>query len=925
MTDREPHELPSAYAPAEVEARRYEHWEKAGYFTPEAQENPGAPSFAIVLPPPNVTGSLHIGHALDHTLSDTIVRRRRMQGYRTLWLPGMDHAGIATQNVVERELAKDGLSRHDLGREAFVARVWQWKTEYGGRILGQMRRLGDSVDWSRERFTMDEGLSRAVQTIFKRLFDDELIYRAERIINWCPRCLTALSDIEVDHPDDEGELVSIRYGDGENSIVVATTRAETMLGDTAVAVHPDDERYRHLVGTVVELPLTGRAIPIVADAHVDPAFGTGAVKVTPAHDPNDFEIGRRHDLPGVPIMDERGVITAAGPFQGLDRFEARPAIVAALREAGRVVKEVRPYVHAVGHCSRCGTTVEPRQSLQWFVRVAPLAKAAGDAVRDGRVALSPTEMNARYFGWVDDMHDWCISRQLWWGHRIPVWYSPDGEARCVGPNETPPPGWTQDPDVLDTWFSSALWPFSTLGWPDDTPDLRAFYPTSVLVTGYDILFFWVVRMMMFGLYANRGKAPQDAVPFRNVVLHGLVRDQFGKKMSKSRGNTVDPLEWIDRFGADAVRFTLARGSNPGSDTSVSEEWAAGSRNFCNKLWNATRFALLNGASTGSASVDGQTGTDGPFDTDESGTGHHPQPGAELAVADRWILSRLSAVIAEVDGLLEQFEFGKACDALYHFAWDEFCDWYLELAKVPLAAATAAQADADVDPATQAAADRTKNVLGFVLDQMLRLLHPVMPFVTDELWTALTGQDSLMMAAWPTFARDDKAAEAEIASLMRLVTEIRRFRSDQGLRPGQRVPARLAGIEATPLAAHEASIRSLLRLTEPTDAGPAPTPAPAPAPTSPASTSPRRWRPRASPSRSTWPAPSTWRPSARGWRRTWPPPARRRPRWRPSSATPASPTGRPLTWSPSPGSAWPTRKPISPAWRPGSRPWPDQLG
>jgi len=796
--------LASQYAPAEVEGRRYEHWEKAGYFTPEAQENDDAPSFSIVLPPPNVTGSLHIGHALDHTLSDALVRRRRMQGYRTLWLPGMDHAGIATQNVVERELAKDGLSRHDLGREAFVERVWQWKAEYGGKILGQMRRLGDSVDWSRERFTMDEGLSRAVQTIFKRLFDDELIYRAERIINWCPRCLTALSDIEVDHSDDEGELISIRYGDGDNSIVVATTRAETMLGDTAVAVHPDDERYAHLVGTVVELPLTGRSIPIVADAHVDPAFGTGAVKVTPAHDPNDFEIGRRHNLPGVPIMDERGVVTAAGPFQGLDRFEARPAIVAALREAGRIVKEVRPYLHAVGHCSRCGTTVEPRQSLQWFVRVAPLAKAAGDAVRDGRVALSPAEMDARYFGWVDDMHDWCISRQLWWGHRIPVWYGPDGEVRCVGPDETAPDGWTRDPDVLDTWFSSALWPFSTLGWPDDTPDLRAFYPTSVLVTGYDILFFWVVRMMMFGLYANRKKAPEEAVPFRHVVLHGLVRDQFGKKMSKSRGNTVDPLDWIDRFGADAVRFTLARGSNPGSDTAVSEEWAAGSRNFCNKLWNATRFALMNGAS-----VDGPTGTNRPFDMTKKSTAEDPQPDESLAVADRWILSRLSAVIVEVDGLLEQFEFGKACDALYHFAWDEFCDWYLELAKVPLAAA-----ETDPSPETAAAAGRTRRVLGFVLDQMLRLLHPVMPFVTDELWAALTGQDSVMMAAWPTFSGDDKAAEAQIASLMRLVTEIRRFRSDQGLRPGQRVPARLAGIEATPLAGHEQSIRSLLRLTEP---------------------------------------------------------------------------------------------------------------
>jgi valyl-tRNA synthetase len=795
VTDREPDGLQTQYAPAEVEARRYEYWEKAGYFTPEAQENPDAPSFSIVLPPPNVTGSLHIGHALDHTLSDTMVRRRRMQGYRTLWLPGMDHAGIATQNVVERELAKEGLSRHDLGREAFVERVWEWKAEYGGRILGQMRRLGDSVDWSRERFTMDEGLSRAVQTIFKRLFDDELIYRAERIINWCPRCLTALSDIEVDHSDDEGELVSIRYGDGANSIVVATTRAETMLGDTAVAVHPEDERYAHLVGTEVELPLTGRMIPIVADEHVDPAFGTGAVKVTPAHDPNDFEIGRRHDLPGLSIMNERGVITAPGPFEGLDRFEARPAVVAALREEGRIVKEIRPYLHAVGHCSRCGTTVEPRQSLQWFVRVAPLAKAAGDAVRDGRVALSPIEMNARYFGWVDDMHDWCISRQLWWGHRIPVYYGPDGEVRCVGPDETAPDGWTQDPDVLDTWFSSALWPFSTLGWPEDTPDLRAFYPTSVLVTGYDILFFWVVRMMMFGLYANRGKPPADAVPFQHVVLHGLVRDQFGKKMSKSRGNTVDPLDWIDRFGADAVRFTLARGSNPGSDTAVSEEWAAGSRNFCNKLWNATRFALMNGATVASS------GTNGPFHTQESGTAGDPQLGTDLSVPDRWILSRLSSVIAEVDGLLDRFEFAKACDALYHFAWDEFCDWYLELAKTPLTGAD------------QAAADRTRRVLGFVLDQMLRLLHPVMPFVTDELWSALTGADSVMMAAWPTYSFTDPAAEAAVESLMGLVTEVRRFRADQGLKPGQRVPARLAGIEGTALAAHEESIRSLLRLTE----------------------------------------------------------------------------------------------------------------
>jgi valyl-tRNA synthetase len=789
----EPIELPSQYAPAEVEGPRYERWEKAGYFTADAYST--APAYCIVIPPPNVTGSLHIGHALDHTLIDALVRRRRMQGFNTLWLPGMDHAGIATQNVVERELAREGASRHDLGREAFVERVWQWKAESGGRILGQMRRLGDSVDWSRERFTMDAGLSRAVQTIFKQLYEDGLIYRAERIINWCPRCLTALSDIEVDHSDDEGELTSIRYGDGDQSIVVATTRPETMLGDTAVAVHPDDPRYTRLVGQTVELPLTGRRIPIIADDHVDPTFGTGAVKVTPAHDPNDFEIGRRHDLPSPTIMDEHGVITAHGPFQGLDRFEARPAVVRALREQGRIVAEVRPYVHAVGHCSRCGTTVEPRQSLQWFVRVAPLAKAAGDAVRDGRVRLSPPEMNARYFGWVDDMHDWCISRQLWWGHRIPVFYGPNGQVRCVGPDEQAPPGWEQDPDVLDTWFSSALWPFSTLGWPDDTQDLRTFYPTSVLVTGYDILFFWVARMMMFGLYAMRDKAPDDAVPFRVVVLHGLVRDQFGKKMSKSRGNTVDPLDWMDRFGADATRFTLARGANPGSDLAISEEWAAGSRNFCNKLWNAVRFALLNGAHVPAAEL----------------------TPAAYSVPDRWILSRLSAVIAEVDELFEQFEFGKVCDVLYHFAWDEVCDWYLELAKVPLASADPPRGgQGGSSPRADTAAETTRQVLGFVLDQLLRLLHPVMPFVTDELWTAMTSQDSVVVAPWPGFSYTDPAAEAEISSMMALVTEVRRFRSDQGLRPGQRVAARLVGIEATPLAGHEEQIRSLLRLTGPAD-------------------------------------------------------------------------------------------------------------
>ncbi len=768
--------LSAQYQPGGVEQRRYERWVSAGYFTADPASD--KPPFSIVLPPPNVTGSLHIGHALDHTIQDILARLKRTQGYEVLWLPGMDHAGIATQNVVERQLAAEGLSRHDLGREAFVERVWQWKAESGGAILGQMRRLGDSVDWTRERFTMDEGLSRAVQTIFKRLYDDQLIYRAERIINWCPRCLTALSDIEVDHSDDDGELVSIRYGDGANSIVVATTRAETMLGDTAVAVHPDDERYRHLIGTEVELPLTGRRIPIVADDHVDPSFGSGAVKVTPAHDPNDFEIGQRHDLPSLTIMDERAVITVPGPFEGLDRYEARPAIVDALREQGRIVAERRPYPHSVGHCSRCKTTVEPRLSLQWFVNTGPLAKAAGDAVRDGRVAIEPVDLAKRYFAWVDNMHDWCISRQLWWGHRIPVWYGPNGEVVCLGPDDEPPTGagWRQDEDVLDTWFSSALWPFSTMGWPEGTADLATFYPTSVLVTGYDILFFWVARMMMFGLYAMDGLQP-----FNVVALHGMVRDAHGKKMSKSFGNVVDPLDWIDRYGADATRFTLARGANPGSDVPVSEEWCQGSRNFCNKLWNATRFALINGATVeGSLPESGQLGT-----------------------VDRWILSRLQHVIAEVDEQFAAYEFAKVCDTLYHFAWDDVCDWYVELSKPVLAAGGAE-------------ADRTRRVLGQVLDQLLRLLHPVIPFVTEELWTDLTGAETVVTASWPTAdrLRIDDAAEEELAALQNVVTEVRRFRSDQGLRPGQRVSAALTGLGNVGIDGHEPLIRSLARLDAP---------------------------------------------------------------------------------------------------------------
>lgn len=764
-------ELPTQYAPADVEGKLYERWVERGYF--EADEHSAKPPYSIVIPPPNVTGSLHLGHAFEHTLIDALVRRKRMQGYEALYQPGMDHAGIATQNVVERELGKKGKSRHDLGREAFVERVWQWKDESGGQISGQMRRLGEGVAWSRERFTMDEGLSKAVQTVFKQMYDDGLIYRAERIINWCPRCLTAISDIEVEYQEDDGELVSMTYGDGDETIVVATTRAETMLGDTAVAVHPDDERYKHLVGKQISLPLTDRTIPVVADHHVDPEFGTGAVKVTPAHDPNDFEIGKRHDLPFLTVLDERAVITVPGPFQGLDRLEARSAIVAALRAEGRIVAEKRPYVHSVGHCSRCKTTIEPRLSLQWWVKVAPLAKAAGDAVRDGSVKIHPQEMEKRYFDWVDNLHDWTISRQLWWGHRIPVWYGPNGEVVCVGPDEAAPTGegWTQDSDVLDTWFSSGLWPFSTLGWPERTDSLAKFYPNSVLVTGYDILFFWVARMMMFGLYVNDG-----VPPFSTIVLHGMVRDEHGKKMSKSFGNVVNPLDWMDKYGSDALRFTLARGANPGTDVPIGEEWVQGSAKFSNKIWNATRFALMNGAT-----IEGEL-----------------PPVEEMSVTDRWILSRLNKTVADVDAFYDDFQFARISESLRHFAWDEVFDWYVELSKTTFFAGGRP-------------AEVSGRVLGEVLDVMLRLLHPIVPFVTEALWTALTGRESIVIAEWPGDSgfRDD-AAEKEIELVQQVVTEVRRFRNDQGLQPGQKVPAELT-LTGTELAPHEAAIRQLLRL------------------------------------------------------------------------------------------------------------------
>jgi len=723
MSGKNKKELAATFSPAEIEAPLYKKWLSAGYFKADAKSK--KPAFTIVIPPPNVTGSLHIGHALDHTIQDLLIRMKRMKGFEALWLPGMDHAGIATQNVVEKQLATQGKSRHDLGREAFIEKVWQWKAESGGAILDQMKRLGDSVDWDREAFTMDENLSKAVLTIFKRLYEKELIYRAERIINWCPRCLTALSDIEVEHKDDAGEFVSIKYGDDDVSITVATTRAETMLGDGAVAVNPSDERYKHLIGKKVLLPLVDRMIPIIADELVDPEFGTGAVKVTAAHDPNDFEMGMRHGVELVVIMNEHGVMAGTGTkFDGLDRFDARKAVVEELRKLGRVVAEKRPYVHAVGHCQRCDTTVEPRLSKQWFVKVAPLAKAAADAVRDGRVKIEPEQMSPRYFEWVDNMHDWCISRQLWWGHRIPVFYGPNDEVVVCGPDEKPPAGYTQDPDVLDTWFSSALWP-----------------------TGYDILFFWVARMMIMGLFAMDGKQP-----FNVIALHGLVRDQFGKKMSKSRGNTVDPIEFMDKYGSDALRFTLARGANPGTDQALAEDWIAGSRNFATKLWNATRFAMLNGAN-----IDGDL----------------PKR-SELNAIDNWILTRLDQTISSADELFEKFEFAKACELIYHFAWDDLCDWYLELSK-----STFAKAD---DSAKQSA-----RVLGEVLDQLLRLMHPVMPFITEELWCYLTNGESLMITQWP-----------------------KSVRNDQGIKSTAKVVAKFSGLKEAGLESYEAALRHIVK-------------------------------------------------------------------------------------------------------------------
>ena len=777
--------LPKSWEPAAVESELYEHWVDKGYFTADPTSN--KPAFSIVLPPPNVTGQLHMGHALDHTLMDAIARRKRMQGFEVLWLPGMDHAGIATQTKVEAQLKEtEGKDRFDYEREEFVEKVWEWKREYGGKIGRQMRAIGDSVDWSRERFTMDEGLSRAVQTIFKNLYDQGMIYRANRLVNWSPVLETAVSDIEVVYKDVEGELVSIRYGsldDNEPHVIVATTRVETMLGDVAVAVHPDDERYADLVGTTLDHPfLPERKMIVVADDYVDPEFGTGAVKITPAHDPNDYALGVRHNLDMPTVMDSKGNISGTGTqFDGMDRFEARVKIREALAEQGRIVAEKRPYVHSVGHSERSGEPIEPRLSLQWFVKVEQLAKMAGDAIREGDTTIHPKSAEPRYFEWVDDMHDWCISRQLWWGHRIPIFYGPNGDIVCVGPDEQAPEGYEQDPDVLDTWFSSALWPFSTMGWPDSTPELDKFYPTSVLVTAYDILFFWVARMMMFGTFA--ATLPDNKlgsnVPFTDLYLHGLVRDEHGRKMSKSLGNGIDPMDWVRDYGADALRFTLARGANPGVDLPVGEDSAQSSRNFATKLFNATKFALMNGARVDAL-----------------------PPLEELTDADRWILDRLEEVRGQVDAYLDNYQFAKANEALYQFTWGELCDWYLEIAK-------------------SQRGEHTKIVLGRSLDVVLRLLHPVMPFITEVLWKELTGGDTLCTAAWPTDddtnggAATDDVARRRIADQEKLITEIRRFRSDQGVKPSQKVPARI-DFAAVDLNGQEDAVRSLARVDAPAE-------------------------------------------------------------------------------------------------------------
>ncbi|MEW5783893.1 MAG: valine--tRNA ligase [Bacillota bacterium] len=758
-----------AYDPAAVEQRCYQYWLQGGYFRAGCKVD--QETFTIVIPPPNVTGSLHMGHALNNTIQDVLIRWRRMQGYDTLWVPGMDHAGIATQNVVEKHLAEEGISSRDLGREAFVERVWEWKKTYHARITEQLQRLGVSVDWSRERFTLDEGCSRAVRKVFVDLYRRALIYRGDYMINWCPRCHTALSDIEVEHEDESSTLTHIRYPltDGSGFIIVATTRPESMLGDTGVAVHPGDARYRDLVGRTVILPLMNREIPIVADEYVDPAFGSGAVKVTPAHDPNDLAIAERHNLELITIIGEDARMTkAAGAYAGLDRYACREKVVEDLQALG-LVEKIEDYSHALGHCQRCRTVVEPLISRQWFVKMKPLAEPALAAVHKGDISFVPSRFTRVYYNWVENIRDWCISRQLWWGHRIPAWYCSCGEvivdyaepAACPGCGGT---ALEQDPDVLDTWFSSALWPFSTLGWPEETPDLKRYYPTNVLVTAYDIIYFWVARMMFMGIDF------MGEVPFHTVYITGLVRDAQGRKMSKSLGNGIDPLEVIAGYGADTLRFTLITGQAPGNDQRFRQENVEAGRNFSNKIWNASRFVLMNLAAGEEAAPDFA-----PLNPD-----HLP---SDLTRPDRWILHRCAETTAAVTGLLEAYELGEAARLIYEFLWSDFCDWYVEFSKYYLYREGEAAA-IELDRR------RTRGVLVYVLDTVMRLLHPFMPFISEEIWRHLPHRESaLVAAAWPAApAHLSFPAEAkEMALVQEVIRAVRNLRSQVQLPPGKAAP------------------------------------------------------------------------------------------------------------------------------------------
>ena len=745
-------ELPKTYDPKAVEDKLYSFWNDSGFF--HAEVNPKKKPYTIVIPPPNVTGQLHMGHAFDETLQDVLIRTKRMQGYEALWMPGTDHAGIATQIKVEENLRKEeGKTRYDLGREEFLKRVWDWKHKFGNRIISQLKKLGSSCDWERERFTMDEGCSKAVREVFVNLYNKGLIYKGHRIINWCPHCATALSDAEVEYETQPGKLWHIRYplADGSGDMVVATTRPETFMGDTGVAVNPNDKRYKHLIGKTCILPIMNREIPIFGDEYVDMEFGTGCVKVTPCHDPNDFEMGQRHNLEQILVFNEDATVNAnGGKYEGMDRYECRKAVVKDLEEGGYLVK-IEDHEHNVGTCYRCGTTVEPMTSAQWFVKMAPLAKPAMDVVNEGKTKFVPDRFSKTYLRWMENVHDWCISRQLWWGHRIPAFYCEDCGEMTVSKTDVhtcPKCGGThirQEEDVLDTWFSSALWPFSTLGWPDKTPELDYFYPTSTLVTGYDIIFFWVARMIFSGV-EHMGETP-----FKTVYIHGLVRDAQGRKMSKSLGNGIDPLEVIDQYGADALRFTLATGNSPGNDMRFSDERVQASRNFCNKIWNASRFIQMN------LTIDKDKAVQLP---------------ADLALEDKWIVSKFNTLVADVTRNIDQYELGLAASKLNDFIWENFCDWYIEIAKTRL----------------QPGDENVQKVLCYVLSGALQLLHPFMPFITETIWQALPHEGpSVMVSSWPEY--DEKlnfsVEEAQMESLMDAVRAIRNRRAEMNVPPSKK--------------------------------------------------------------------------------------------------------------------------------------------